>query len=773
MALPENRQLSELMPVGPTSSRLLSEPGTWQALENLYPTEEGGYASIVGMFPYVHPTSGASLFPGSATTPNASNGTYGPMYGIHHCILGARDVLLLHTGEQLWELHPWDNAQKWHILIGDTSSAQLDRKLPRASALNDWPTQFVSTGSGVVILAPEGRAYYYDGHIVAPLGFGEAPAAPSGRGPKSSATWVNEATGTGDGQGDYVNDKGYAHNRLMNRGSDGDDIFGFGRVGTVESLPNINTSLGDLDAYGEGSTAAQLLEGRWRCRVAWIDPWGNLSPLSGDSNDVTCDRQLSTGVTGGSGFKGSAGAGEAVWLDAKCARFHMLWQGFGGGPEHTVGKNLYRTKDLLNSGDTNYYLLSNHAQVSADAFATIPDAMTPMYPDNTPDGWLSVRAPEVDPVPIHRLGALAFGRYWAAHLLGAPASLRPSVISLYGTFEAGELYTPDPTAGQITGLHTIDQGLLVFTETSTFLFMPNDSGRGFQFRTLSASIGCAAPSSIAMTRFGMTVWLARDGFYGFDGQQIRFLFDEHRDLARQFNLARIGASNGYFDPRSGQYHCWVPWQTATKPNRRFKFDGRYWTHDAYSGLEAMVSTTVTADHRSMVIGAGDIENPATGTPIIGVWALDHGHDTQTATAKTGWIRAFNSNFRASIKQVRFWLRETGNGSATIKIRRDYRNETDDPDRTIGLQPEVVETGAPSPYHQRTPHTLYKNADLWDVDSSSTAVVRRRRPFWTHRTIQIPKCEVFQLEISSSSFFEIAGLQYDFEYRDPSGSSNRR
>lgn len=776
MAQPPNRGKSQPLIVGPTSSRMIRADEVFQEVNNFYPTEEGTFRSCLGVWPYVHPTTGAGKAPQDAATPAISSGTYGPMHGVHHALLenAQREVLLVHTGQEVWELHGWDNSQKWNKIIG--SGGKIEDTLPRNDIFNQWPTQFVTTPRGVVIIPQEGSAYFYDGCIVAPLGFTTIPGAPTGRGPQSSRPFPADDTTNGEGEG--INDTGYAYQQLFGRASEYDSVFGSGRIGTVETLPNVAASSSEVLPFDEALGAGQLLEGRWRARVAWIDPWGNISALSRESADVTCDRQPSTGLapTGTFGH-GTTAAGEAFWQNARSAKFHILWAGFGGGPDHCIAKNLYRTKDILQTGDTGYYIMANDAQQAATAFASIPDPLTRVFPDNIPDGWLAIPAPDLDPVPVFRLAALAFGRLWVANMVGAPASLRPSVQGLFGTFEQGRTITPDPTGGQITGVHTVPQGLLVFTETSTFLIVPNDSGDDFRVMTLSSTVGCMAPSSIATTRFGMTIWLGRDGFYGFDGQQVNFLFQEHRDLVRQMNRGRMAASHAVFNPNSGQYECWVAWEDSFHPDRRFKFNGDEWHWDdrENNDFTYMVDSCVTADHRSIVLGAGSAPALNTSSGSLearnGLWALDHGHDALPAKLVTGWIRATNSDTKASIRRARLWLRETGQGSLTISVRRNWRAEVTSTS-TVVLYPEIKEDGYAGHGFQRVPGELEKNPDFWDVDATNTAIVRRRRPFWTHRTIDVPTCEVFQLQVDSTLPVEVVGISYDYELREDA-SANRR
>ena len=733
--------------VGPTSSRLFTPDEVFGVVANAYPTEEGSYRSIY-LPSTILPASGGGA-PSSGDAATHSPLQYGPVHGIHHALLrgGERDVLLLHTGTQIWELRWWDRS--WYPLIAEAgvSEAQVTWQ-PHEPKANPWGTQFVSTPTGVVIIPQNSRPYFYDGTVVAPLGFSEAPAPPVGLGPESTVSnWVSNASTGG------INDSGYVVHGLPGRPGAMDEHMGGPRIGSLYSSDAIREA--ETDASHAGG---YLLPGRWRCRVQYIDIWGNLSPLSGESNDVSCQRQPSM-------YFDTIGS-TSKWVTPDKARRQIAWDGISPGPQHTRGRILYRTKDLENSGDSNYYELPINAAAVPGAFATLPDRGTETYPDNIPDAWLVNRPLEVDPVPMFRLGELAFGRLWVANEEGDEGMLRPSEVGRWGTFPRGLKMYPDPRAAQITGLHAVDGGLLVFTEHSCFMVVENADGDGFRATTLSTTAGCVAPSSIATMRDGMTVWLGFDGFYGYRGGEVTFLFAHHRRWAKRFNSARYGFSSALYDHEAGQYQCWVPVDGSLQPNRRYKFDGQHWHHDSFDGTVSMRGVCVTEDHRRIQIGCGTIASDT------GVWVLDRGGPVQTFTVRTGWIRAMRSNTKAHIRRVSLWLRETTSKSTTssdnilVKVRRNWRAEVVDT-HTVSPSPDV-----------HASRTYYEpNPTFWPVtlgaDQDNPPVIRRRRPFWASVDINVSHAEVFQLAIKCPRSMEIMGLQISEVPSSDGGASARR
>ena len=150
-------------------------------IQNMMVTEEGTLRSIPGPAPYV-PNYGAG-YP-----------SYGTAHGIYHSIMvkSGRDLLLLHTDDQIWVHQGWNidltNANAtWEVILGPSSSNPLRIDSIPNPATTDFPTQFESTPGGVVIVPQGGRAFFYDGLAVLPLGYDHSPSAPTGHGPQGRA----------------------------------------------------------------------------------------------------------------------------------------------------------------------------------------------------------------------------------------------------------------------------------------------------------------------------------------------------------------------------------------------------------------------------------------------------------------------------------------------------------------------------------------------------------------------------------------------------------
>ena len=652
----------------------------------MYLTEEGTLRSVWGPAPYVPD------YPGGG-----SHSYVNPVRGVFHARLGPegeREILLIQTNNRIRVFEGWNaTTAPWYNLLGPTASGAQHEAHFSSDDRPRFPPQWESTPTGIVII-PSGespRAYFYDGREILPLGYDKAPGAPIGLGPVG----------------------GYNHNgtnMAFPNPTDGND----GRVGNIK-----------LDSLTGTADKGRLGQGSYRAAVQWLDRWGNLSPLSGRSSAVLVPAKPS---------------------DANIKQYlpQFLWTSISSGPPGTVGRILCRTKDEKYAGTLDLFELSNYAAEGFLSPATLPDNVTDIFPDNIPDNWL-IREP-IDPVPLtpFKLYRLAFGRGWAANFVDDPGKLHPTMPGRWGTILRGEEIYPDPRGAEITGLFQVAEGLLVFTENTTFLVFPNTGGEGFQTRTVHPSVGCVAPSSIAMMSDGTAVWLGRGGFYAYQGGSVGLISQGISRAVRTFNKARMLQAVAAFDVHEKKYRCWVPFEGAVTNNVCWEFDGVGWTrrHEVHAS-----DVCVTQDHRSYMLASGIVQQPL-GPNTNGVWLLDHEVQhfeppQRTSEVTTSWLRAVRSQQRGSPMTVYLWFRETDTGTLSVEVERDWRSDITQT-ATVTLNP----ADDPSPFWGTT--TYGQTGATWD----------RRRPYWTRADIHVPSAEVFRLRITHTSDWEFIGLAFD-------------
>lgn len=673
------------------------------------------------------------------------------MHGVFHATLqqGDRDVLLLHAGRELWEFTGWNGA--WKRLIADTkptfgiAAELLNTNQPQ------FPTQFEATGNGIVIVPQEGRAYYYDGFTIAPLGFSEVPGPPQPKGPSNSRITASD-------RGVGMNDEGYAHDGTpfdttrnnyevgMTKG------FGGGRVGTISALTFDASVFNNGGNVADAYNAGWLQRGEYRCKTQYVDVFGNISAMSPPSSPLELAFQPSVIPKPGSGTE---------IVNGDLMRKQIAWTNINRGPDHCIGRNLYRTKDLIGSGDLKYYRHTQNTQGLLSDFATLPDNVTEVYPDNIPDSFLVREAIEVVPVPTFRLCRMCFGRLWIANMEGAPGMVRPSMPGRYGTFPAGQQIYPDPSGGEITGLCSANNGLLVFSRSSTFVITP--SGDAFTSTVLSSQVGCEAPSSIATLTDGTVVWLGRDGFYAYDGSKISYISQDLREEFKKLTRARMKQAVGCYDVTTQEYRCWVSINGDKTNTLCFVYDGTGWR----SRTDVVASSVcLTDDHRKYMIIAGQVGGEtwtSNRDGRKGVYALDLAPnaddaeligviDKREAMLETSWMQANQSLERSTAKVVNLWLRETEDAQIEVEVLRDWRNTTIETAKTIKY------SGADAP-------AFYNTTRL----NTPGAKFVKRRPYWTRVQVYVSSSETFKFRIKGKGDWEFIGLQVEASPRNYGGA----
>lgn len=695
------------------SGRLLTPASVASEIVNFEMTPEGTLASVRGPIP-VLPSYGQEGF------------TYGRAHGVFHGLLmeGSRDVLLAHTGDTIWTFTGW--SRTWARLIGPTGSgAQLEADLTDTDQ-PQYPTQFELTPNGIVIVPQNrSRAYFYDGEAVLPLGYDRIPSPPRGFGPLSYKVL---GTDTANAYGYTGSGSGFLFPLVTQLGH---PDFGYGQVGTV--IPDVT-----------GATGGILAHSTYQAAVQFIDYFGNLSPVSARSNVVTISTQE---------------IGKTVILDEQQHAF--LWTDIAVGPEGTIGRVFLHSKDMRNSGTTDLYEVpGNMLGGTSGSFATFPDNSTQFFHYNRSDSVLITRPPEPIPVPTFKLCAMAFGRLWIAGVDADPSVLIPSAPGQWGTFLKDSEYYPDPRGAEITGLCSIKEGLLVFTATSTFLFVSNEDGQSFKAMPLSAIVGCVAPSSIVTMQDDSTIWLGRDGFYRFSADKgVVNISLDIEPMTRRINPVRAKQACAAYDPRSREYRCWAPVDGGRLNDVCFVFDTISEGWRRREGVEYPAALCHSRDHRAYTFMAGRVR-PLAGSVTNGVWVMDHEGvnfvpAARTAKLETAWIEAGRSKEVKSGKMVYLWLRESQNTAATITVYRDWRENT-------------------AVYTDSTNAKLVDPEDvppLWGTTlyGATGAKWIRRRPYWKKVSIFVPACEVYKIVVESTAFIEILGISMD---EQPHGGSGR-
>ena len=689
------------------SDNIISSADQASRILNMISTLDGALISIAGPCPLLplrsvgneglappgdHATGTLAVVAGLPTL------NYGPVHGIVHATLreGTRHVLLAHVGDELWEFQGWKNA--WRT---------LQSGLPNPTHLS-YPTKFEIAPNGIIICPQNSRAFFYDGTIILSLGYSTAPSSPQAFGPGNTSDIFTATTAT-TGQ----NDRSYAHDSLQGRPTGMNPMFQFCRLGTVSHPTNWSAqyTAADKSKPTETAVVAGWLEpGAYRAKVQYIDTFGNLSPLSGPSQEVRWTRQVAT--------KFDSGAAEVVIAD-----------------------------HLVNSGSASYYEVPLDSETNAQAFATLPDNESEIYPDNIPDGWLGFEPEDVIAVPQFSICCLAFGRLFIA----IDGMIRWSIVGLYGTFKRNDFLVPDPNAQRCTGIWKCKAGVLVFTKDSTYLVRPNDTGDGFVHQTISSQEGMIAPASLATLPNGDVIGLGQHGFNTVTMQQngvnIQSISIENRRSMTRISSGAAISACADVDPETGEYRCWVPRDGSRENSICYIYSGGWRERN---DVRATCVTRMRDHHKQLLVG-GRVDG------VSGIWVLDREsaqidyRSTRTAEYHSVWIGFGNQDRKKSYRALYLTMLDGGSGELTVEISKNYQDQVD--------YSQTIDKSAPT----------YASDQWGTIKLDSDKYWAHARIFTVRVDVAVSSVESMKFRIKGTGKWGLLGYRWEESPRGSAGS----
>jgi hypothetical protein len=260
----------------------------------------------------------------------------------------------------------------------------------------------------------------------------------------------------------------------------------------VQFLPGDYLGLGDPS---KGSVNA------YSYKQTYITDTGSESPLSDAANVawtlLTDSTAPSTDVA-----------------DANARKYGVMVQGLQPGPNGTVARRLYRTKNkkdgLTGAGDTYYFVCQ------------INDNTNRQYLDCIPDNELVNLAPSsLDSTTIsstHKYGAAWNGTLWLAGGDTSPTKIIYSAQGLPEQFPAFNYFDVGVRdGGHITALFPYYDVLLVFREKAIDAIFTNATGDGYTCTTVNQSVGTIATNSIRLIPGVGIMFINFDGAYLIQG----------------------------------------------------------------------------------------------------------------------------------------------------------------------------------------------------------------------------------------------------------------
>jgi hypothetical protein len=362
------------------------------------------------------------------------------------------------------------------------------------------------------------------------------------------------------------------------------------------------------------------------------------------------------------------------------------------GPAGTVARKIYRTTNyspdyVVPPGDTTLFFIG-----------LIRNNVETFYIDPIRTANLTTPAPVIPtgplPAPRARFSAVYNGSLFLDGGIEDSRTLHFSLPGLVEQFPANAYLTLSGPGGGITALWGDYTSLLVFRESGIDV-VQGTFNEGFRVTTISNSITCRAPHSIATVPGLGVVFLGTDGFYvltgGLEGgavAQVVPLTRNMDNLIQRMTQDCLPRAVGTYSAQWREYQCYVPMDGSDRPSMGFVLhldrlgsDLSPWTtREGFpvGAIKSLYDGTIVFGHN---VGAseGGVDPEAGLFVISGRRTL--GGSTiadnfvpgppPTSRYQSAWTSFGDPQIQKAVQYVTLWIQTTGGPVVKLKHLKDY------------------------------------------------------------------------------------------------------
>lgn len=429
-------------------------------------------------------------------------------------------------------------------------------------------------------------------------------------------------------------------------GRDKMETFGFMQTPPTPYVLPIQNNYNQQDGYGTGDPINNDLSGIsvqfaasdylglgdpakgsvnfYSYRISYITDTGSESPLSEPCN---ISWTLLTDSP------------DAVLATANARKYGVMLTGLEPGPEGTVARRIYRTKNkkdgLTGAGDIYYF------------DAQIDDNTTRQYLDVAPDNEMVNQAPSSqDSVPItssHKYGAAWNGSMWLAGGDMLPTRIIYSNPGVPEQFAATSYFDVGVReGGHITALVPYYDVLLVFREHAVDAIFTGTNG--YTCTTINQTVGTIATNSIVLIPSVGVMFLNKDGFYlisgGLRGGSSLSIEPASTKVEKELGRVSVNAlarASATYSDKEKEYWCMYPVDGDTENTHGAAYNNvtQEWSFRGATDNKNLwpFARLATDSTGWIIIGLNPIYTPASGpTPAT----LYPGFGLQVWSASPSW-----------------------------------------------------------------------------------------------------------------------------------------
>lgn len=374
----------------------------------------------------------------------------------------------------------------------------------------------------------------------------------------------------------------------------------------------------NISADGTGD-AAPLRKFGYRYRVSFVNERGQESPLSAPSGVI---QGTNPPIEEADELTGSTD----TWNNEKRRGKKFIHVTIPRGGETVVGRRIYRTKNVLGA-----FGAANLTQAAENFFflTEIRDNLSTSWEDGIPDGFLGGLVDELDFGPWPQRANLIAAFKNTVFLCGTAgtdirysAPLMPEVFPVDNVISLGQ-----DSAGEITGMYTTKNALIVFKRSAIYLVKGNPSS-GFYAQPLTRDTGCLGPEAMAEIPGLGLAFLGDNGVYLLRGAlentgtqtAVEHLSTPIDDELQRVNMSAAVQSVALTYKKDREWWLSVPVDGSDKNNMVFVFhyDVGSWSYRENFPIGCAITTS---DHRGhLIFGSNRVGTDGRG----GVHVYHHG-----------------------------------------------------------------------------------------------------------------------------------------------------